>query len=299
MQQASSAAAKIPEELFEGILWHVWNSKGEDYTRRLSISSLVCKYWARQCRQMLFHWITLRTPDNAKRFYEMLRRPALPGLQPIAALIRDLKIEAQNMDEPWFHLVFMIIPKLQSVRWVYLQPCPPGGKWLWCSLHPFLPRSFPGSLMPIRWLYFEGVHVHSRSTLIRLLSTIPLTEDLKVLNTTYDIAEDFDTSPLCDLRQRKLVVYMDDPQLCLAFIPSIANARFSPAHTRLRSRSILHAEDLSTLRDLFTIFAGALRFELKIEAKASDEAGVALGLGGGINLRVDAKACSGAGESRA
>ena len=275
-----SRALEISEELFERILWHaLQDCYAHDRKERqhLSALSLVCRYWACQRRQTLFRCIMLRTPDGARRFYEMLRVPALPGLPAIAAMTHGLGIEAQDIDsEPWFHLVFLLLPKLQEVQLAYLQPCPTGGRWPWRTLHPFLPRCIPGSLMPIHWLSFHGAHVHSRSTILHLVSTIPLLQTLEVLNITYNIAEDFraDASPLWDFRQRKFLAFTDDHQLCLALIPSsIAKARFGPTHSGLRSRSIIHREDVKTLRDLFAIFAGVKRFKLEIEAEVSGEAG--------------------------
>ena len=271
-----SKAAEIPEELFEHILWHVCTRRiiHEDYRRRLSVSSLVCRYWAHQCRPPLFHRIELRTPDDVKRFCEFLCTPTLPGLRPIPAMTHELRIVARNMDQPWFHLVFLLIPKLQRVQLAYLQPCPTDGKWSWRTLHPFLPRSIPGSLMPISWLSFLGVRLHSRSTILRLLSTLPLLEHLLVRDTTFDIAEDSDTFPLWDFRQRKLLARMDDFQLCLALIPSsIAGGKFGPTYNGLSLRSTIHKVDSKILKDLFTLFARVQRFELRIEAETRGEAG--------------------------
>ena len=278
MQQASNAA-RTPEELFEHILRHTLENyfpRFKEEERHLSALGLVCRYWTRLCRPVLFSSISLRTPDDAKCFRQMLHTPTLPGLQPIAAMTRDLTIVGtQNTDEPWFHLVFLLIPKLKSIRLGYFQPCPTGGKWPWCTLHPFLPHSIPGSLMPISLLSFEGAHLHSRSTIVRVVATIPLLEHLLMRDTTYDIAEDLATFPLWDFRQRRLQAHIDDLQLCLSLIPSsIANtSRFIPTTlNRLPLRSIIHKEDLKTLRELLAVFAGVPRFEITIGTDAGGEA---------------------------
>ena len=267
-----SKAAEIPEELFEYIVWQIPKDLFSGDKQHLAALGSVCRYWARICRQNLFDTLTLRTPDDAKRFYEVISAPTLPGLDPISTITQELEIAVENMDEPWLHLVFFLLPKLQKVNLCDVRPQRSGEKWPWRTLHPFLPRSIPSSLMPIQNLSLDHVHFPSRRTLLRLLSTIPLLESLEVLSPTYDVAEDLTTSPFHDRRYRIQCVDTHDLQLCLSLIPSsIACTRRGPSYNVWQTqRPILNEEDRKTLRDLCAIHAGAQRFRWDIWASSVD-----------------------------
>ncbi|KAI0812498.1 hypothetical protein BC629DRAFT_1473327, partial [Irpex lacteus] len=63
----TSAASRIPPELFAGILFHVGiYDERIQAKRHLSACSLTCRYWAIQCRCRIFDSVTLRSLDDVQ-----------------------------------------------------------------------------------------------------------------------------------------------------------------------------------------------------------------------------------------
>lgn len=264
----ASKAAEIPEELFEDILEYACGGSISKPDREakghISTFAMVCRYWARMCRRELFRDITLRTPDDANRFREILSTPALPGLEAVSELVWNLHAAPDNRDEPWLHLLFLlVIPGLWDARFLSVKPLPSGGK-PWRNIHPSLPRSLPGSIMPVWELHLEGVHFASGRVLSRLISSIPLLQHVDAFNLTFDTKpkpEDFITPPF----SRKMYsATSDDLQLCLSFIPLlVANTSIgqseAQSHRGRSPKGILNEDDLKTLWELFSIHDAAPR----------------------------------------
>lgn len=282
----TSTAATIPEELFEHILWFAPNPIDhqpgsrllQEQRRYLSSWGSVCRYWARLCRPKLFYKIELRTASDAKYFRDIVHAPTPPGLQPIATLTRMLTVNASNdEDEPWLYMVLPLVLKLDLPRLNFVELRRSGGEWPWRTLHPSLPRSIPGALMPILHLRFDRIRFRSRRALARLLSSMPLLEYLEVLTPTYDVEEDIDASPFRDFRYRMHSASSHDLQLCLSLIPSsISGPTPHPKHgvrNGRQPRGILNQADLSTVKDIFGIFSAAQKFRLGIYRESSKEVG--------------------------
>ena len=272
-----SNGSDIPEELFEHILWHACGrhlQPDREAKRLIAACALVCRYWARLSRRWLFHNITLRTLDDMQRFREIVDTPALRGLEPIAETVGSVYVAADSRNEPWLHLLFMlVIPELREAPFVSVEALPSGGK-PWRSLHPSLPRAVPGSLMPVGELRLQDAHFPNGRTLARLLSSISLLRHLDAFNVTFGTtpsAADFFTPPF----NRKMVsVASDDLQLCLWFMPFlIANTSPEESGTGGRAgrsaKATLNDDDLKLLCELLCIISGASNFDISKDESQS------------------------------
>lgn len=267
MQQ--SRAADIPEELFAHILRHACRI---DYTLSPKTSilalSVVNRYWARLTRRELFCDITLRSAADASRLLEIVDAPVLPGLEYVDELIETLIATPDSREMPWLHTVVMtIIPKLWNFIFLSVVPSPSGGM-PWRTLHPSLPRSLPGSLMPIEELRLEGVHFPNSRVLSRLLSSVPSLHNLDAYNLTFDTPPTADDLCAPPFGRKIYEIASDNLQLCLSFIPLlVANVSTGKSNTnslrRGRSRrSSLDEEDLEILGELIGIFEAAPSFKI-------------------------------------
>lgn len=130
---SSTAAERIPPELFDNILRHAASSLRmthrcklfpESHSKRLIVTcGLVCRHWARACRPWIFHCITLRSPRDQKEFMTLLDSSApFPGLESFASLIRLLVLRFEYTRDKaspslwWFHHASMVlIPRLKQM----------------------------------------------------------------------------------------------------------------------------------------------------------------------------------------
>lgn len=271
-KQPSNLAAEIPEELFEHILWY---ARHRDEIRPLerhekidlSVYASVCKYWARLARRDLFRNITLRSLDDVRRFYEILVTPTLSDLEPVSTLVLVVRSSPVSGDAPWLHLLFMlVVPELREPPFLSVEGLSSHGK-PWRTLHPSLPRSLPGSLMPLEELRLEGVHFPTGRMLSRLLSSVPLLRRLHALKLTFDTelrAEDFATPPY---GRKMYVAATDRLLLCLAILPSlVANTNIGRLETKgpggRSPRGIIDEDDMKTLWELLSVFDTAANFNM-------------------------------------
>lgn len=276
----SSKAAEIPEELFEIILWYACGPYSIMWSRSnvakavASACGSVNRYWARLSRRMLFQSINLRSPDDIHGLCDILDNPTLPDLEPIADLVEMLFAYLDKGSTPWLHLFLLLVdPRLRKAHFLTVNALPSGGH-TWRTLHPSLPRSLPGSLMPIEELDLEQIHFPSGRVLSRLLSSIPLLHRFHALKLTFDTAptlEDFLTRPFT----RKVhSVSSDDLQLCLSFVPLfVANITIQQRSLKTDGRGgrslkgILDDDDLKLLQELVGIFGTAQHFEITFRSK--------------------------------
>lgn len=271
----SSLAAQIPEELFEDVLWHVCDfdrmfNRAEKKT--LSKLALVCRYWARMCREDLFRDITLRTLDDVHHFRELCDRPALSGLSPISQFIYIIHAKPDRNDKPWLHHLFLfLIPMLRTLRMnrgfisLHVKVLPLGGHTQsWRTLDPSLPRSLPGSLMLVHDLHLDGTYFVDGRALLRLLSSIPALERVLATGVT------FGTKPWTEevipaLRARRegklQAVVADDLDLCFSLIPFMTR--------RKGPESVIDEEHLKLLWELFRVFDAAPKFDISCSSSTS------------------------------
>ncbi|EKM52928.1 uncharacterized protein PHACADRAFT_210693 [Phanerochaete carnosa HHB-10118-sp] len=268
-----SKATEIPEELFEHILWHAGDCGGEfplQWVAKAHVSACasVCRCWARQARRELFCYVTLRTLNDVNHFRNMLSAPALPGLEPIAEIVVTLNAAPDNRDVPWLHLVFLFILPTLGNDIVLIVNTLPSEKRPWRTLHPSLPRSLPGSTMPLHELNIMGVHFPSGRALARLLSSLPHLALLNAANVTFDTqlsSENLFTPPfgleLCSIMS-------NDHALCLAFLPRLlANLALSGPPARICAgriaKYVLEDEDSAHIRELFELLDTASNIEVE------------------------------------
>ena len=262
-----SKASDIPEELFERILWHACGGRRlpEGETRRyVSVLCLVCRYWSRQCRLLLFRRITLRSHDDATRFGDILNAPAVHNEQPTAGMIWYLTAKPDSSDRPWLHLVsFRFLPKLYNLTSFSTVPLHGSTKPL-RTLYPSLPRSLPMRHIRGHQLCLHGLHFPTGRVLSRLLSSIPHLQRLQAFGLTFDTKPkpaDFTTPPF----PRRIALETDSMQLFLAVAPLL----FSDvgvrrlAHRRRYPFSVLNEADLKALWDLLSVFDAAPYFRIK------------------------------------
>ena len=286
-----SLAEEIPEELFEQILWYACDC---DQNRELDPGDKLCistfgqvnRYWALLCRRELFRSIILRCLDDVNHFRDILTTPTLPGLEPVSDMVYWLRTMPRSEDLPWLHLVFTLIIPIINVKGLdtYLHlDVRPVEQQTWRTFPPSLPRSLPGSIMPIVELQFDGVQFPSRRKLSQLLSSIPLLRNLSAFNLTFiadsepeSSANDAFTTPFT----RGLgYVTTDDLHLCFAVIPSLLLNPLSLSWQRPvtvggrrshRSRQLFDEDDLDTLWDMFNIFHAARTFTVR-RTSANDQ----------------------------
>ena len=119
-QAMSSVAAQIPPELYTNILSFVGpydvlsipgpSNEKKEAKRHLSACSLTCFYWATQCRERLFRFITLKSGEDIHAFRSFTRRPP-PRLPPILAQTRFLTAEwdLRTQKRPWVHNLYIFL----------------------------------------------------------------------------------------------------------------------------------------------------------------------------------------------
>lgn len=124
---AMSAAAKIPPELFDDIIFFVgydlpdntsrltWAIEGarqkylED-VQLLRACALTCVRWANTTRQRLFRTLILRSSDDLRMLKRFLRSPPSPRISSIGAYLESLTVHFTLDRYPWFY----DIPSLRS-----------------------------------------------------------------------------------------------------------------------------------------------------------------------------------------
>ena len=114
LNMSSSAAEKVPPELFERILNHFefrrehsFYYPSEEETllflskRQLGQCALVCRYWARICQPMMFEELVLRSRQDALNFFVIASSPH----SKISQYVQSLDLEYTLPSPPWTHLV--------------------------------------------------------------------------------------------------------------------------------------------------------------------------------------------------
>ena len=270
LEMQSSLAEEIPEELFEGILWYACGCGVYGELDKLCVSAFgqVNRYWALLCRRELFGAIRLRCVDDAHRFRDILTTPAFPGLEPVSDLVRRLCCTPLSEDIPWLHFIFLSILPLIKDPDLEIQVWPIANQ-LWRAFPPSLPRSLPGSVMPISELRLDGVQFASRRKLSQLLSSIPLLISLYAFNITY-VAKPRTNDFFTPFATRFNYIASDDLQLCLSMLTSLFispyEAEWVPGTAGNRRscspKHVIHEDDLATLREMFDVFRTAQAFEV-------------------------------------
>ncbi|KAI0343181.1 hypothetical protein BDW22DRAFT_1356776 [Trametopsis cervina] len=117
---AASVATRFPPELFMDVLQYVGplpvlrdlqSEHRKDAKYGLATCSLVCKYWAKQCRPKAFDCIQIKGSCTRRSGYKSLRSLALlvsktpQSLQPISEYIKILHLYREINDADWYDSV--------------------------------------------------------------------------------------------------------------------------------------------------------------------------------------------------
>lgn len=117
--------ADIPEELFEHILWRLqtppW-TMGQGYppsrdstVLTLTSLSLVCKYFARICRQKLYRNVSFRNQRQVARLLDLVDGGCAPLGRPFIAFTEYVHIDAGEGEIPWAHrIATALLPRIKN-----------------------------------------------------------------------------------------------------------------------------------------------------------------------------------------
>lgn len=180
-----STAHKVPAELFDNILLYVqsdWASEAE-IKAASSVCSLVCRWWAKQCRRGRFN--TVRVNSHA-RFQVLLELLAFEfdTLPSISTHIQGIQLEPGSDDLPWLHLVSLaLFPKLVNptvtialgLKHVCTDPATN-----WRQIYRGLPRPTPVVCSSVNELNLQGVKFKRGEDLVRLVRRFPKLRGLVV-----------------------------------------------------------------------------------------------------------------------
>lgn len=188
--EGPSSAHEVPPELFDNILLFIgsnWSSNAEGKASS-SVCSLVCRWWARQCRRQRFN--TIRVTSHA-RLQELVQLLAFDheGLPSISTHIRRIRLEPKADDLPWLHLIFFsLFPMLANptatielnLKSICTDPATN-----WRQIYRGLPRPTPVVCSSVTELDLQGVQFKRGEDLIRLVRRFPKLSGL-VLQTDWE-----------------------------------------------------------------------------------------------------------------
>lgn len=176
--QDSSLAHEVPPELFANILLYIgsnWSSDAEGKSAS-SVCSLVCRWWAKQCRQQRFNTIRITSHARLQELVQLLAfdHKALPS---ISTHIRRIRLEPNSDDLPWLHLIsFSVFPVLAhptvtielNLKSICTDPATN-----WRQIYRGLPRPTPVVCSSVNELDLQGVQFKRGEDLIRLVKRFP------------------------------------------------------------------------------------------------------------------------------
>ena len=87
--------------------------------RELGNCALTCRYWAKQCRELLFTELSLRTRGDPEALLSFIKEMKDPSLN-ISRFLRKLTLEYDFAEEPWSHLIFMARNILVNVHDIHI-----------------------------------------------------------------------------------------------------------------------------------------------------------------------------------
>lgn len=123
----ATTAADLPEELFSSILNYVaydsglwdseWINLRPEQKQQLSACSLVCLWWAEQCRHLLFAELTFRSLADLDIFYSFVESTP-KRLVPLDRLLQRASIEQDLKQRTWFHTALDYC----KIDWTVIRP---------------------------------------------------------------------------------------------------------------------------------------------------------------------------------
>ena len=211
-----SGATDLPEELFHDIILDLANVlapnqelagfvvrpiQNRDLKRFVSRCGQVCRYWARLCRPFLFHWITLRNPEDANTLASFLNCDHPEWLPSLSQCLHKVSVEPRYEDPPWLHLVPVFVlshlPKRSRTRDVYTVDAsflrPQDNSRPLHSIHSGVPRTLPRAYSPVQNLILSDVKLATGRELLSLLSSLRILCYVLLRNLSWDTPPDMHT----------------------------------------------------------------------------------------------------------
>lgn len=189
----------------------------------IAACSLTCRYWASLLRPALFSYLGLRSSTDLAQLLEFLDSP--PILCPaIAQCLNRIGLfqRTGHPTPPWFHHVHIIAKRsgrkdlhFTLYLWPEMLPAYLGGALPIPSnaksdTFPFsvlrLPRSLPGTILPVRVMRLRELRIHARD-LLRLIDSLPRLQSLSLLRVLFD--EDLATITRYPRRSTRALTYVD------------------------------------------------------------------------------------------
>ncbi|KAI0693802.1 hypothetical protein BC835DRAFT_1053360 [Cytidiella melzeri] len=165
------AAERLPPEILAAIVAYVVHdfenecpANGDNRHRdTLSSCSLVCLFWAEQCRPQIHKSLILRSPADLATLTAVTTHVTGTRLAPLLTLVCALSVEQKLAECPWFHNVYAFartrLPRAQ-VRLHVIGPSIPTsrGRTVTRPLSHGLPRAIPARTRECCDLVLENIH---------------------------------------------------------------------------------------------------------------------------------------------
>ena len=176
----------LPEELichildfFPALREAHQHTYGERRIRKYGLTScsLVCYYWAKRMRPLLFESLHLRGPDDVDQLLEFLKSSPVRGLQPSTHIRRITYLKFDNRIPPWLRLnsVSKLTPE---ARFHIIIDGSRDFRLDGDSIMRCLPRTLPPSaLPPCETMSLAGARFRRRTHLTALANTFPMTRE--------------------------------------------------------------------------------------------------------------------------
>ncbi|EKM57168.1 uncharacterized protein PHACADRAFT_183681, partial [Phanerochaete carnosa HHB-10118-sp] len=164
-----ASAADIPEELFELVSEILTRNvtfirEPEDRApvkRCMNRCSLVCKFWALQCRPRIFSHLTLRSIEDTQTLLNLSRV--------VRRYVVNIFLEEIEPCEPWTHIVHRAVASGElspdTISHRLDGACTPTSVQILRSLHPSLPQRTPVA-------YQEHIFLHVTNYRLRVFTDI-------------------------------------------------------------------------------------------------------------------------------
>lgn len=192
----TSAAARIPPELFPSIIDHLDPERFARLPRsdvRGELNwSLVCVSWAQQCRQVFFQGIWIGTMKQAAGFRNLVMGVCSKRLTPLVDLIESMVVEHRLYADAraLFPTVGALLPRLPPSKLRQFRVWGPALKLsadvrlrspLWAT-----PSRFAHLLAPYRELRLFYLHFASLGDVARFVDHFPHLEELELYRVAWD-----------------------------------------------------------------------------------------------------------------
>lgn len=193
-----ATGADIPPELFPNIIRHLAVSGLREWdllpSSLLHNYTLVCTYWAQECRRRIYHerTIWIASEESAKRFRELVVSTSSKRLTPFVELIAEVIVGYHILGETprnrcryWHHILGFLVPLIPAHKFRRLSIEVLAQSEKQRTPHWTLSRPLSSSVMPFRELHLSYLHFQALRNLLRLLHQLPRLEQLVLTGLTW------------------------------------------------------------------------------------------------------------------